>query len=236
MGLPLATYFSASKVKWILDNVDGARVKAERGELAFGTIDSWLIWLLTGGTDGGVHVTDVTNASRTMLMNLETLEWDDEILSTMTIPRSMLPAIKASSEIYGEAKGTLGGVPVAGDLGDQQAALFGQTCFAAGEAKNTYGTGNFLLLNTGAKPVQSRQGCSPRSRTRWAAPLLHTASKDPSRSPVRSCSGCATTWASSRRRQTLRCSPIPSMTTAVRTLFQHSRVSTLRTGSRAPAA
>ena len=137
-GLPLATYFSGPKVKWILDNVDGARAKAEAGDLAFGNIDTWLIWLLTGGTDGGVHVTDVTNASRTMLMNLETLDWDDEILSIMTIPRSMLPAIRASSETYGEAKGVLAGIPVAGDLGDQQAALFGQTCFAVGEAKNTY--------------------------------------------------------------------------------------------------
>src|ERR1017187_1760387 len=158
VGLPLATYFSGPKVKWILDNVDGARAKAEAGDLAFGNIDAWLIWLLTGGTDGGVHVTDVTNASRTMLMNLETLDWDDEILSSMTIPRSMLPAIRASSETYGEAKGVLAGVPVAGDLGDQQAALFGQTCFAVGEAKNTYGTGNFLLLNTGTKPVQSKNG------------------------------------------------------------------------------
>jgi len=158
VGLPLATYFSGPKVKWILDNVDGARAKAERGELAFGNIDAWLIWLLTGGTDGGKHITDVTNASRTMLMNLNTLDWDDEILATMTIPRSMLPAIRASSETYGEAKGVLAGIPVAGDLGDQQAALFGQTCFAVGEAKNTYGTGNFLLLNTGTKPVQSKNG------------------------------------------------------------------------------
>src|SRR5580658_317065 len=158
VGLPLATYFSGPKVKWILDNVDGARAKAEAGQLAFGNIDAWLIWLLTGGTEGGVHVTDVTNASRTMLMNLETLDWDDEILKIMTIPRSMLPAIRASSETYGNATGVLAGVPVAGDLGDQQAALFGQTCFAVGEAKNTYGTGNFLLLNTGTKPVQSKNG------------------------------------------------------------------------------
>src|ERR1700676_3421211 len=158
VGLPLATYFSGPKIKWILDNVSGARAKAEKGELAFGNIDSWLIWQLTGGTEGGVHVTDVSNASRTMLMNLETLDWDDEILGIMGIPRSMLPAIRASSESYGEAKGVLAGIPVAGDLGDQQAALFGQTCFAVGEAKNTYGTGNFLLLNTGTKPVQSKNG------------------------------------------------------------------------------
>jgi glycerol kinase len=158
VGLPLATYFSGPKVKWILENVEGARAKAEAGDLLFGNIDSWCIWNLTGGPDGGVHVTDVTNASRTMLMNLETLDWDPEILKLMGIPRSMLPTIKASSEVYGHAKGDLAGVPVAGDLGDQQAALFGQTCFSAGEAKNTYGTGCFMLLNTGTKPVQSKSG------------------------------------------------------------------------------
>jgi glycerol kinase len=158
VGLPLATYFSGPKVKWILENVEGARAKAEAGDLLFGNIDTWCIWNLTGGPDGGVHVTDVTNASRTMLMNLETLDWDPEILKLMGIPRSMLPTIKASSEVYGHAKGDLAGVPVAGDLGDQQAALFGQTCFSAGEAKNTYGTGCFMLLNTGTKPVQSKSG------------------------------------------------------------------------------
>jgi glycerol kinase len=158
VGLPLATYFSGPKVRWVLDNVDGARAKAEAGNLLFGNIDTWCIWNLTGGVNGGVHVTDVTNASRTMLMNLETLAWDDEILGIMGIPRSMLPEIKASSEIYGKAVGTLAGVPVAGDLGDQQAALFGQTCFSVGEAKNTYGTGCFMLLNTGTKPVPSKSG------------------------------------------------------------------------------
>jgi glycerol kinase len=158
VGLPLATYFSGPKVKWILDNVEGARAKAEAGDLLFGNIDSWCIWNLTGGPSGGVHVTDVTNASRTMLMNLETLDWDPEILSLMGIPKSMLPAIKASSEVYGKATGDLAGIPVAGDLGDQQAALFGQTCFSAGEAKNTYGTGCFMLLNTGTKAVQSKSG------------------------------------------------------------------------------
>jgi glycerol kinase len=152
-GLPLATYFSGPKIKWILDHVDGARAKAENGELLFGNIDTWLIWNLTGA-----HVTDVTNASRTLLMNLETLDWDAEILSLLGIPRSMLPAIKSSSEIYGTAKGALGGVSVAGDLGDQQAALFGQTCYLAGEAKNTYGTGCFMLMNTGEKPVLSKNG------------------------------------------------------------------------------
>ena len=158
VGLPLATYFSGPKVKWVLDNVEGARARAEAGDLMFGNIDTWCIWNLTGGVDSGVHVTDVTNASRTMLMNLETLDWDPEILKLMGIPRSMLPAIKASSAVYGRAVGDLAGVPVAGDLGDQQAALFGQTCFSAGEAKNTYGTGCFMLLNTGTKAVPSKSG------------------------------------------------------------------------------
>jgi glycerol kinase len=158
-GLPLATYFSGPKVKWILDNVEGTREKAEAGDLLFGNIDTWAIWNLTGGTDGGVHVTDVSNASRTLLMNLESLDWDDEILGTLGIPRSMLPEVRASSEVYGEIKvGALAGVPVAGDLGDQQAATFGQAAYSVGEAKNTYGTGNFLLLNTGNDPVQSKTG------------------------------------------------------------------------------
>jgi glycerol kinase len=148
-GLPLATYFSGPKIKWILDHLEGARTKAKRGDLLFGNIDTWLIWNLTGE-----HVTDVTNASRTMLMNLKTLDWDDEILRAMGIPRAILPQIMSSSEVYGYAAET----PVAGDLGDQQAALFGQTCFSAGEAKNTYGTGCFMLMNTGEKPVQSKSG------------------------------------------------------------------------------
>jgi glycerol kinase len=158
VGLPLATYFSGPKVKWVLDNVDGAQAKADAGNLLFGNIDTWCIWNLTGGVNGGVHVTDVTNASRTMLMNLETLDWDAEIMGIMGIPRSMLPTIKASSEVYGTCVGDLAGVPVAGDLGDQQAALFGQTCFSPGEAKNTYGTGNFMLMNTGTKAVPSKSG------------------------------------------------------------------------------
>jgi glycerol kinase len=157
-GLPIATYFSGPKVKWILDNVEGARARAEAGDLVFGNIDTWCIWNLTGGTNGGAHVTDVTNASRTMLMDLATLQWDDGILSTLGIPRSMLPEIRSSSQVYGDATGALAGIPVAGDLGDQQAALFGQTCFSVGEAKNTYGTGNFLLLNTGTTPVPSKSG------------------------------------------------------------------------------
>jgi glycerol kinase len=157
-GLPIATYFSGPKIKWILDNVDGVRARAESGDVVFGNIDTWVIWLLTGGADGGAHVTDVTNASRTMMMNLETLDWDDEILGILGVPRAMLPEIRASSETYGEARNGLAGIPVAGDLGDQQAALFGQTCFSVGEAKNTYGTGNFLLLNTGNEAVQSKSG------------------------------------------------------------------------------
>jgi glycerol kinase len=159
VGLPLATYFSGPKIKWILDNVQGARGRAEKGELLFGNIDSWVIWNLTGGTKGGAHVTDVTNASRTMLMNLKTLDWDDEILKIMGIPRPMLPKICASSEVYGKvAVGPLAGIPVSGDLGDQQAALFGQACYSPGEAKNTYGTGCFMLLNTGTKTVPSTSG------------------------------------------------------------------------------
>ena len=158
-GLPIATYFSGPKVRWILENVDGAREKAEAGELAFGNMDTWCIWNLTGGTDGGLHITDVSNASRTMLMDLETLAWDDELCDAIGVPKSMLPEIRPSSAVYGEVKRRrVGGVKVAGDLGDQQAATFGQTCFSVGEAKNTYGTGNFMLLNTGneAVPVKER--------------------------------------------------------------------------------
>jgi glycerol kinase len=160
VGLPLATYFSGPKVRWILDNVDGAREKAEAGDLIFGNIDTWCIWNLTGGTDGGIHMTDVTNASRTMLMDLRKLAWDDGIASTIGVPASMLPEIRASSDVYGEVRsgGALNGVKIAGDLGDQQAATFGQTCFDVGEAKNTYGTGNFLLLNTGTEAVTSKNG------------------------------------------------------------------------------
>jgi len=182
VGLPLATYFSGPKIRWLLDNVPGARERAEAGDLLFGTIDTWIIWNLTGGAagSGAAHITDVTNAGRTMLMNLRTLDWDDEMLAVMGVPRAMLPAIRSSSEVYGEVAGgavvgrdgrgdpaggtdssllaTLAGVPVAGDLGDQHAALFGQTCFEPGEAKNTYGTGCFMLLNTGTAPVESKSG------------------------------------------------------------------------------
>ncbi|CAM5588636.1 glycerol kinase GlpK [Streptomyces abikoensis] len=158
-GLPLASYFSGPKVRWLLDNVEGLRERAEAGDILFGTMDSWVIWNLTGGAEGGVHVTDVTNASRTMLMNLRSLEWDERILSSMEIPAAVLPEIRSSAEVYGTAKGgALAGVPVASALGDQQAALFGQTCYDKGEAKSTYGTGTFMLMNTGDEPVQSYNG------------------------------------------------------------------------------
>ena len=156
-GLVIDAYFAGTKVKWILDNVDGARERAKRGELLFGTVETWLIWKLTKGR---VHVTDYSNASRTMLFNINTLEWDDEILQELDIPRCMLPEAKPSSCVYGEADPSFfgGAIPIAGAAGDQQSALFGQTCFVAGEAKNTYGTGCFLLMNTGEKPIESKNG------------------------------------------------------------------------------
>ncbi|GAA3322219.1 MULTISPECIES: glycerol kinase GlpK [Paeniglutamicibacter] len=160
VGLPLAPYFSGTKVKWILDNVEGARQEAEAGNLLFGTTDTWVTWNLTGGTDGGVHITDVTNASRTLFMDLEKLEWDQGILADFGVPVSMMPAIKSSSEVYGTVHTSqlLREVPIAGILGDQQAATFGQAAFEAGEAKNTYGTGCFLIFNTGTEIVRSRNG------------------------------------------------------------------------------
>jgi len=157
-GLPLATYFSGPKIKWLLDNNPGLREQVEKGDILFGNIDTWLIWNLTGGIHGGIHVTDVSNASRTMLMNLDTLQWDEDLLHLLDIPLKIMPRIASSSEIYGFASTPLHGVPVAGDLGDQQAALVGQCCFSPGEAKNTYGTGCFMLLNTGTSPVQSQNG------------------------------------------------------------------------------
>ncbi len=159
-GLPLATYFSGPKIRWILDNVDGARAKAEAGDLLFGTMDTWVLWNMTGGVQGGVHVTDPTNASRTLLMDLSTLSWDADIAEEMGVPLSMLPEIRSSSEEYGRVRerGALAGVPIAGILGDQQAATFGQACLSPGEAKNTYGTGNFVLLNTGTEQVMSENG------------------------------------------------------------------------------
>jgi glycerol kinase len=159
VGLPLATYFSGPKIRWILDNVEGAREKAENGDLLFGNTDTWTLWNLTGGANGGVHATDVTNASRTMLMDLDTLSWDESIAGEMGIPVSMLPQIRSSSEQYGSGSGgVLNGVPIAGILGDQQAATFGQICYEPGTAKNTYGTGNFMLLNTGEEKVASENG------------------------------------------------------------------------------
>ena len=157
-GLPLTTYFSGLKLRWLLDTVAGAREKAARGDLLFGNIDTWLTWNLTGGPDGGLHITDVTNASRTQLMNLATLDWDADILALFDIPRACLPRIRSSSEVYGACKGALDGVALAGILGDQQAALFGQACLAPGQAKNTYGTGCFMLMNTGEKPFPSTCG------------------------------------------------------------------------------
>ena len=157
-GLPLATYFSAPRISWLLDHLPGVRDRAERGDVLVGTMESWLIWNLTGGADGGVHVTDVTNASRTLLMNLHTLAWDDELLSFFDIPRRMLPEIRSSTETYGRTTRVVPGIRIGAALGDQHAALFGQTCFAAGEAKCTYGTGSFLLMNTGHVPVHSTHG------------------------------------------------------------------------------
>lgn len=153
-GLPITTYFSGPKIRWLLDHVPGARARAENGELLFGTIDSWLIWNLTGG----VHVTDPTNASRTLLMDLKNLRWDSELLEALEIPAKLLPAIRSSSEVYGWGQGVIEGIPISGSLGDQQAALFGQTCFDQGDAKNTYGTGCFLLMNTGLKARASSHG------------------------------------------------------------------------------
>ncbi|HEY6798882.1 MAG TPA: glycerol kinase GlpK [Kineosporiaceae bacterium] len=160
VGLPLATYFSGPKVRWILDQVDGATQAAARGDLLFGNMDTWLLWNMTGGPEGGLHVTDVTNASRTMLMDLGTLRWSEDIAAEMGIPTAMLPEIRSSSEVYGPGRksGFLPDVPIAGDLGDQQAATFGQVCFETGTGKNTYGTGNFLLLNTGTERVRSENG------------------------------------------------------------------------------
>ncbi|GAA1925653.1 glycerol kinase GlpK [Brevibacterium antiquum] len=160
VGLPLATYFAGPKAKWIFDNVDGVKESAEAGELLFGTMDTWVLWNLTGGVNGGVHVTDVTNASRTMLMNVKSLDWNEEIAGDMGIPVSMLPEIKSCSEVYGYGakNGLIIDTPICGILGDQQAATFGQACFDKGQAKNTYGTGNFMLINTGNEPVASKNG------------------------------------------------------------------------------
>jgi glycerol kinase len=157
-GLPLATYFSAPSLRWLLDNVAGLRDRAERGDVLFGTMDTWLIWNLTGGVNGGLHVTDVTNASRTMLMNITTQQWDPELLSFFDIPHQLLPEIRPTTEINGRTTRVVPGIEIAAALGDQHAALFGQTCFAEGETKCTYGTGSFLLMNTGTKLIRSEHG------------------------------------------------------------------------------
>jgi glycerol kinase len=194
-GLPIDSYFSATKIRWILDNVEGAREKAKQGRLAFGTVDSWLVWNFT---KHGLHITDVTNASRTMLFNIHTLKWDDELLDALDIPRSMLPEVRASSEVYGPTKTTVfaSKIPLAGIAGDQHAALFGQMCTKSGMVKNTYGTGCFLVMNTGDKPIESRNNLvtlhgrsATRSTMRWKAASL---------SAALSCNGSATGLASSR--------------------------------------
>lgn len=175
-GLPLSTYFSSLKLHWLLRNVPGAREKAVAGELLFGTIDTFLLWHLTGGVQGGVHITDVTNASRTQLFDLKTLDWGEELLQAFEIPRAVLPEVRSSSEIYGEAKlSAISGVPISGILGDQQAALVGQTCFHPGETKNTYGTGCFLLMNTGQQPVPSQSGLLSTIAYKFGAAPAHYA-------------------------------------------------------------
>ncbi|WP_062522798.1 glycerol kinase GlpK [Demequina silvatica] len=176
-GLPLATYFSATKIAWLLDHVPGARDAAEAGELAFGTPDTWVVWNLTGGVHGGIHVTDVTNASRTLLMDLRTLDWSDALLETFDIPRALLPEIRSSSEVYGRVGGRslLREVPIAGILGDQQAATFGQAAFHEGETKGTYGTGTFLLVNTGTEPIMSDHGLITTVAYRLGAEPAHYA-------------------------------------------------------------
>jgi glycerol kinase len=175
-GLPLSTYFSSLKLRWLLENVPGAREKAAAGQLLFGNIDTFLLWNLTGGPRGGVHVTDVTNASRTQLLNLRTLDWDEKLLAAFDIPRSVLPEVRSSSEVYGEATlGSIAGVPVTGILGDQQAALVGQACFRPGEVKNTYGTGCFLLMNTGERPVPSNFGLLTTVAYKFGAEAAHYA-------------------------------------------------------------
>lgn len=230
-GLPLASYFSGPKVAWLLDNVPGLRARAENGEIAFGTIDSWLIWNLTGGTDGGRHVTDVTNAGRTMLMNLETLQWDPTVLAAMNVPEAVLPEIRSSAEVYGTAVGQLSGVPVASALGDQQAAVFGQACYDVGSAKNTYGTGSFLLLNTGDRPVPSKHGLLTTMGYKIGdeAPVYCLEGRSPSRAPW--CSGSATSSASSVPRTRSSRSRRVWRTTAARTSCPRSPASSPRTGA-----
>ena len=236
VGLPLSTYFSGPKVTWLLDNVAGARARAENGELAFGTIDSWVFWNLTGGPSGGVHIDRRDQRRRTMLMDLETLDWHEPSLELMGVPRSMLPEIRSCSEAYGRASGTaVGGRPIAGILGDQQAALFGQTCFARGEAKNTYGTGSFLLVNTG-REVAARRGAARRASPTGSA----TASRG-MRSRARSRSRARVQWLRDRlglidSAPGWRSWRAPSRTTAGSTSCRRSPASSRRTGATTHAA
>ena len=227
----------ARRSRWLLDNVDGARERAENGELLFGTTDTWVLWNLTGGTDGGIHVTDVTNASRTLLMDLETLDWHEPALDLMGVPRSMLPEIKSSSEHYGDAKGSaIGGRPLAGILGDQQAALFGQTCFEPGDAKNTYGTGSFLLVNTGEEIVRTddllttvgyKLGDGKADLRARGLDRGHRLADPVAARPAGD---------HRRRRPRSRSWPRPSTTTAASTSSRRSRACSPRTGATTPAA
>jgi glycerol kinase len=233
-GLPPATYFSGGKLQWLLENDAGLRADAARGDALFGTVDSWLLWHLTGGSAGGVHLTDVTNASRTMLMDLRTLDWDEELCGVFGVPRAMLPRIVPSAHSYGVTSllGPFGGeVPVGGVLGDQQAATMGQVCFAPGEAKNTYGTGNFLVLNTGTKPYESKSGLLTTLAYQLGPAAAVTAWRAPSPSPVRPCSGCATSWASSAARRRARTWPGRSTTPPGCTSCRPSPGCSRRTGA-----
>ena len=231
VGLPLATYFSGTKIVWILENVEGAREKAEAGDLLFGTTDSWVLWNLTGGKDGGVHVTDVTNASRTLFMDLETLQWDDEILDIFGVPKSMLPEIKSSSEVYGKASDNslLREVPIAGILGDQQAATFGQAAFETGEAKNTYGTGNFIIFNTGEEIVHSENGLLTTLGYKLGDAKPHYALEGSI-----AVTGSLVQWACSPRLPTSRSWRRRSRTTVERTSCPRSPACSRRTGDRTP--
>ena len=238
VGLGLATYFAGPKVAWVLENVEGARERAEAGDLLMGTMDTWTLWNLTGGVNGGVHATDVTNASRTMLMNIDTLDWNPEICADMGIPMSMLPEIRPSSGVfgYGRKNGLLVDTPISGILGDQQAATFGQACFEKGQAKNTYGTGCFMLMNTGTTPVRSENGllttvCYQIGESRRSTPW-----RARSPWPARWCSGCATTWASSPTPRRSRRWPPASRTTAGPTSCRPSPGCSPRTGAPTPAA
>ena len=240
VGLPLATYFSGTKIAWILENVEGARERAEAGDLLFGTTDCWVLWNLTGGVDGGVHATDVTNASRTMFMDLETLSWRDDILAAFGVPQlddARDPESPPRSTATVESSSLLREVPVAGILGDQQAATFGQAAFDAGESKNTYGTGNFLIFNTDTEIVHSKNGLLTTLGYKLGDQPAHYALEGVDRRDgfARS-SGCATTSASSRARPRSRNWRRPSRTTAARTSCRRSPACSRRTGAQTRAA